>query len=289
MSESTVLLELSERDEAAQLATLTVSNPRRLNALDSGLLADFEERIQEVEAAQELRVVVLQGSGDRAFIGGADVNELAELDAESARRYITSVHRVCEGLRALPVPVIARIQGYCLGAGLEIAASCDLRVATEQSQFGMPEVQLGVPSVIEAALLPQLVGWGRTRELLFGGQSFMAREVAGWGLIERVHQRGDRREYFLADADVWRMFETITRERRRREVEPIIETIEKCRELLTKDLKNAKGERRRCCRCYIFTIRQQSIQLIRGSIRCVKCKDSLCPRGWCCTCKFKNI
>jgi len=189
LSSATVLLELTARGEEAQLATLTVSNESRLNCLESGLLAVFEERIRETETVENLRVVVLQGAGERAFIGGADVNELAELDAESARRYITSVHRVCQGLRDLPVPVIARIQGYCLGAGLEIAASCDLRVATEQSQFGMPEVQLGVPSVIEAALLPQLIGWGRTRELLFGGKSFMAREVADWGLVERVTSR----------------------------------------------------------------------------------------------------
>jgi enoyl-CoA hydratase/carnithine racemase len=182
---ATVLLDVAERGGGA-LATLTVANPGRLNILDSALLAVFERRIDELQGLDRVGVVVLQGGGDRAFIGGADIRELARLDPESARAFISAVHRVCAGLRALPVPVIARISGHCLGAGLEVAASCDLRVATEDSQFGMPEVQLGFPSVVEAALLPQLVGWGRTKELVYAGRSFAAREVATWGLVERV-------------------------------------------------------------------------------------------------------
>jgi enoyl-CoA hydratase/carnithine racemase len=181
-----VLLELAERGGGALVGTLTVSNPDRLNVLDSKILAAFEERTAELRELERLGVVVLQGGGDRSFIGGADIRELATLDPSTARAFIGAVHRVCAGLRALPVPVIAKISGYCLGAGLEVAASCDLRVAAEHSQFGMPEVQLGFPSVVEAALLPQLIGWGRTKELVYAGRSFTAREVATWGLVERV-------------------------------------------------------------------------------------------------------
>jgi enoyl-CoA hydratase len=187
----TVLLDRAERAGGAVVATLTVSNPERLNILDSVVLEAFIERIAEVAAIDQLGVVVLQGAGDRSFIGGADIRELATLDPTTARAFITRVHRVCAGLRALPVPVIAKISGYCLGGGLEVAAACDLRVATEQSQFGMPEVQLGFPSVVEAALLPQLIGWGRTKELVYAGRSFMAREVAAWGLVERVVAQRD--------------------------------------------------------------------------------------------------
>jgi enoyl-CoA hydratase/carnithine racemase len=89
-------------------------------------------------------------------------------------------------VRELPVPVIARIQGYVLGGGLELASACDLRVAADTAVFGMPEVKLGIPSVIEAALLPTLVGWGRTRQMLLLGESFGALEAATWGLVERV-------------------------------------------------------------------------------------------------------
>ena len=186
MSKQMVELALEPRGDDGAMATITVANPQRLNALSGLVVAHLRERIAEIAENEDVRVVVLQGAGDRAFIGGADITELAKLDKKTARAFITSIHEVCSGLRGLPVPVIAKIRGYCLGAGLEIAASCDLRVATEQSQFGMPEVQLGLPSVIEAALLPQLVGWGRTRELVFGGKSFMAAEVASWGLVERV-------------------------------------------------------------------------------------------------------
>lgn len=185
MQEVGVILTFEDR-ASGRVAILTVSNPERLNALNSVVIESFESALRTLSGDDEVRVVVLQGAGDRSFIGGADINELATLDPDSAESFITGVHRVCEGLRTLPVPVIAKIRGYCLGAGLEVAASCDLRVATEESQFGMPEVQLGVPSVVEAALLPRLVGWGRTRELVFAGKSFMAREVEVWGLLERV-------------------------------------------------------------------------------------------------------
>ncbi len=187
-----MLLDLAERAGGAVVATLTVSNPERLNILDSAILEAFEERIAEVAAISTPSASSCsRAPATRSFIGGADIRELARLDPTSARAFISRVHRVCAGLRALPVPVIAKISGYCLGGGLEVAASCDLRVATEQSQFGMPEVQLGFPSVVEAALLPQLIGWGRTKELVYAGRSFMAREVAGWGLVERVVARRD--------------------------------------------------------------------------------------------------
>ena len=199
MTHPEALLEFQSRDGGKAVAVLTVSNPAKLNCLGSELLADLQVKLAEMALSTDLRVVVLQGAGDRSFIGGADINELAKLDKNAARAFITAVHGVCQGIRDLPVPVIAKIHGYCLGAGLEIAASCDLRVATEQSQFGMPEVVLGVPSVVEAALLPQLVGWGRTRELLFGGRSYMAREVEGWGLVEKVVSRGE----FDRAADQW--------------------------------------------------------------------------------------
>src|SRR6202043_2052901 len=110
------------------------------------------------------------------FIGGADIEELAELDAESARSLITAVHVCCDAFRHLPVPVIARIDGWALGAGLELAAACDLRVASARSQFGMPEVRTGIPSVVEAALLPQLIGHGRARRLLLTGEPIGAEE-----------------------------------------------------------------------------------------------------------------
>src|SRR5256885_7405093 len=94
--------------------------------------------------------------------------------------------RCCDGFRRLPVPVIARIEGWALGAGLELAAACDLRVASSRAMFGMPEVRVGIPSVVEAALLPQLIGHGRARRLLLTGEAIDAETGLAWGLVDAV-------------------------------------------------------------------------------------------------------
>jgi enoyl-CoA hydratase/carnithine racemase len=96
------------------------------------------------------------------------------------------VHGCCAVVRRCAVPVIARVQGHCYGAGMELAAACDMRISSRSARYGMPEVKLGIPSVVEAAVLPQLVGWGRTRELLLLGDTYSADEVERWGFLERV-------------------------------------------------------------------------------------------------------
>jgi enoyl-CoA hydratase len=171
---------------AGFVARVTVDNAAKLNILGAALMAELLAALRALGAREDLRAVVLTGAGDRAFIGGADVREMAGLDAARARGFIIRLHRVCAALRDLPVPVIARVNGYALGAGLEVAAACDLRVAAGNAVFGMPEVRVGIPSVIEAALLPGLIGWGRTRELLLLGESIDAATALRWGLVERV-------------------------------------------------------------------------------------------------------
>jgi len=173
-----------------QWARLTVDNSNRLNVLNTVVLESFIQAIEEAGKLTDLRWVVVTGAGQRAFIGGADIYEMSQLDAASAEAFIRRIHGVCAGLRSLPVPVIARIDGYCFGAGLEIAAACDLRVASVRSVLGMPEVQVGVPSVVEAALLPRLIGWGRTSELLLTGRRIDATEAQAWGLVQRVVPTG---------------------------------------------------------------------------------------------------
>ena len=174
-----IVVHVDRRSPDGHVGFLTVHNPAKLNALSSAVMDAFVAAVEQLGQDDALRVLVVTGTGNRAFIGGADIDEMARLDAASARAFITRVHSCCETLRNLPVPVIARIDGYTLGAGLELAAACDLRVATETAQFGMP-------SVVEAALLPTLVGWGRAREMLLLGEIVTAHEAARWGLIERV-------------------------------------------------------------------------------------------------------
>jgi len=175
-----------DRPEGGHVARLTIDNAAKLNSLNRELMVEIVEAVKALETDPELRLVIVTGAGDRAFVGGADINELAALDADSAREFITLVHRCCDGFHRLPVPVIARVNGYALGAGLELAAACDLRVASETAMFGMPEVRVGIPSVVEAALLPQLIGYGRARRLLLTGVMIDAAEALGWALIDAV-------------------------------------------------------------------------------------------------------
>lgn len=169
------------------VTTIIVDRAAKMNAMDSATLTALAEAADAVGADPAVRAVVLRGAGERAFIGGADVNEMAALSGPgAARAFITRVHHACAALRRIPVPVIACIQGYTLGAGLEIAASCDLRVASRLAVFGMPEVRIGLPSVVEAALLPLLIGWGRTRWLLLTGETIDAAQAYAWGLVEQL-------------------------------------------------------------------------------------------------------
>ena len=182
---SDVRVEIEER-EGGRIATVTVDYQTKINILGRARTERLRDAFLGLAGDEELRAVVLTGAGERAFIGGADITEMVALEPATARTFITTLHEACQAIRDLPVPVIARIDGFCLGAGLEVAASCDLRVASERSSFGMPEVRVGLPSVIEAALLPSLVGWGRTRELVYTGESWDAAEAQRAGLLERV-------------------------------------------------------------------------------------------------------
>jgi enoyl-CoA hydratase len=175
-----------ERPEGGRIARLTIDNEARLNSLNTRLMQEIVEKMAGLAADPELRLAILGGAGARAFAGGADIAEIAGLDHAGARRFIGLVHRCCAAFRRLPVPVIARIDGYALGAGLELAAACDLRVASETSAFGMPEVAIGIPSVVEAALLPKLIGAGRARRLIFTGETIGAAEALAWGLVDLV-------------------------------------------------------------------------------------------------------
>jgi enoyl-CoA hydratase/carnithine racemase len=166
------------------VATVTIDNAAKLNTLNTAVMTELIAAVERLGADDALRAVVLRGAGERAFIGGADINEMSTLDPARARAFITLVHRSCDVFRRLPVPVIARIQGYVFGAGVEVAAACDVRVASTDARFGMPEVRLGVPSVVEAALLPQLIGWGRTRKWLLTGDPIDAATAHAWGLVE---------------------------------------------------------------------------------------------------------
>src|SRR3989442_4553382 len=167
------------------VAPIFRNRPQKVNALDPALPDALAASLAALAGDDSLRVVVLAGRG-KAFCGGADVNEMAALDAGSARDFITRIHRACDALRRLPVPVVAQLHGAVIGAGLELAASCDLRIAAEGTRFAMPEVRLGIPSVVEAALLPRLIGSGRAAWLVVTGEAIDAERPYDWGPVETL-------------------------------------------------------------------------------------------------------
>jgi enoyl-CoA hydratase/carnithine racemase len=176
-----------EKRDAGVVAHLVFDNARRLNVLNPSALHDLTTTFHALSAEEDLRVVVFSGAGGRAFIGGADIHHMAGMrTSEDGRAFITMVHKLCQSIRDCPVPVICRLEGYTLGAGLEVAAACDLRIATDSAHFGMPEVKVGVPSVVEAALLPRLIGWGRTSWMLLTAENIDSRKAEAWGMVEEV-------------------------------------------------------------------------------------------------------
>jgi enoyl-CoA hydratase/carnithine racemase len=189
---ATVKCNIEEYRSGDHVGTITISNPKKLNIVSTPLLAQIVERCKDLSADPSLRAVVLTGGETApgkapAFIGGADINEMHRISSsDEARQFITCIHLACKALRDLPVPVIARVDGYALGAGLEIMAACDLRIAIRTSKFAMPEVKVGIPSVVEAALLPGLIGMGRTRRLLYLAENIDASQAETWGLVDRV-------------------------------------------------------------------------------------------------------
>jgi enoyl-CoA hydratase/carnithine racemase len=168
------------------VAHVTVNNPERRNVLGIAGKKALTQVFRQLARDKLLRVAVLTGAGDKSFIAGADLAEMKDLKRKGAKEEHTWTHRACDSLRALPVPVIARINGYCFGAGMELAASCDMRIGVTTAKFGMPEVRFGIPSGMEACLLPQLIGWGKTRELVYAGDHIDAAEAYRCGFLEKL-------------------------------------------------------------------------------------------------------
>src|SRR3954471_946235 len=176
--------------DARGVVHVAICNAGSLNILGSPVTDAVREGLQQLSSDCSIRVVVLAGQSQKSLIGGADIKEMATLDQRSAEAFITRLRDLCEAVRAFPAPVIARMPGWCLGGGLEVAAACDFRIAAHDARFGMPEVRVGIPSVIHAALLPRLIGWGRARWLVMTGENIDAPTALAWGLVDVVAPDG---------------------------------------------------------------------------------------------------
>ncbi|MGH7304864.1 MAG: enoyl-CoA hydratase/isomerase family protein [Candidatus Rokuibacteriota bacterium] len=156
-----------------------------LNLFEPTLIRAVRDSFDALAADRATRAAVIVGSG-RAFTAGMDVRVLRDLDTGRARELITTLHEAIAAVHRAPFPVIAAVNGPCLGAGFELALACDLRVAAASATFGLPEVRVSVPSVIHAALLPPMIGPGRAAEMLLTGAPITAAQAFDWGLVNRL-------------------------------------------------------------------------------------------------------
>jgi len=178
-----------DRDSRGVLR-LTICNAGPLNILGSAAIRGVREGLETLAGESGIHVLILAGQSEKSLIGGADIKEMATFDQAAAEKFITGLRDLCEAVRAFPAPVIARMPGWCLGGGLEVAAACDFRIAAHDAKFGMPEVRVGIPSVIHAALLPRLIGSGRARWLVMTAENIDAATALAWGLVDVVAPEG---------------------------------------------------------------------------------------------------
>jgi enoyl-CoA hydratase len=171
-------------DSGGYVSHLQFTSDRTLFILDPPSIANLTQALQTASSETELRALFL-----RSTIAGADIKYMKGIESpEAAEEFIRSIDKLCSTIQEFPTPVISIIDGPCLGAGMEVAASCDIRIAVrgEKTIFGMPETKVGIPSVVQASLLPGLIGWGRAKEVLYFGNSFGADTAVEWGFANEV-------------------------------------------------------------------------------------------------------
>lgn len=168
------------------VATVLLNKADRFNLLDFEVLDEMAAVMAQLNDDDEVGVVVLGTAREEVFSGGADVDFMLSLTPARARQFVRAVYRACQGIRRLEKPVIAALSGHCLGGGCEMAMACDIRIAAENTRIGLPEIKAGIPSVVQAALLPRLIGMGRTSEMVLTGDSIGAVEAERIGLVNRV-------------------------------------------------------------------------------------------------------
>ncbi len=169
------------------LAYITINRPEVMNALSNALTEELGQAFDEVEKDEEIRVLIITGAGQKAFMAGADIKEVQERDFVLGRKQTRRRQEVLNKLAEMPIPVIAAINGFALGAGLEMAIACTLRIASTNAKMGSPEVNLGIiPGDGATQRLPRLVGFGRAMELVLTGGMIDAEEAYRIGLVNKV-------------------------------------------------------------------------------------------------------
>ncbi|WP_122628052.1 short-chain-enoyl-CoA hydratase [Lucifera butyrica] len=176
---------LFEKDNG--IGMITINRPKALNALNGATLSELDALCDQLAKDNSVKVVIVTGSGEKAFIAGADITEMQPMSAVEGRNWGKFGQAVFNKLENLPQPVIAAVNGFALGGGCELAMACDIRIASEKAKFGQPEVTLGItPGFGGTQRLPRLVGKGRAKELLYTGDMIDAAEAYRIGLVNKV-------------------------------------------------------------------------------------------------------
>jgi enoyl-CoA hydratase len=182
MAYENILFEVTEG-----VATLTFNRPKALNALNGNLLDELAAALDTIEADEQIRVLILTGAGEKAFVAGADISELATFDTLQGKLFARKGQRIISRLQELAIPVIAAVNGFALGGGSEMALACDFIYASENAMFGLPEITLGIiPGFGGTQRLPRLIGTNRAKEMIFTGKMVPAAEAERIGMVNRV-------------------------------------------------------------------------------------------------------
>lgn len=171
---------------------VTINRPKALNALNAATIYELDQLFTELAKNDEVKAVIVTGSGEKSFVAGADITEMQKMSAIEGRSWGKLAQAVFNKIENLPKPVIAAVNGYALGGGCELSMACDIRIASEKAKFGQPEVSLGIPPGFGGTQrLPRLIGRGRAKELLFTGDMIDAAEAYRIGLANKVVPHGE--------------------------------------------------------------------------------------------------
>ncbi len=174
--------------ENGAVCTVAISAPKSLNALNSTILGELEDFVDQLDC-NKYRCLIVTGDGEKSFVAGADIKEMADLDAAQGQTFGAKGARVFRKIETLPIPVIAAVNGFALGGGCELAMACDIRICSSNARFGQPEVGLGIiPGFSGTVRMARLVGMGIAKELIFSGRTMKADEALRIGLVNAVYE-----------------------------------------------------------------------------------------------------
>lgn len=174
-------------EEDAPIAKIYFNRPKALNALNNALFDELDEALDMVAKNQDIKVLILTGAGEKAFVAGADIVELSKMNPLEGKTFSRKGQKVFSKIEALPIPAIAAVNGFALGGGLEAAMGCDFIYASENAVFGLPEINLGlIPGFGGTQRLARLVGANRAKEMVFTGRNINAKDALEYGIVNKV-------------------------------------------------------------------------------------------------------